>query len=243
MINEQHSSQPNDEAARMLLRAATERNYHWPPEVAGFAATVHYRDGEHAYAGHVDAPGPRDLRLDLPQASAEDVRWCETELRSLVGHRLHRTFEQGDGRYGITAEPQGAHPFGQLIRLHGDPNQSSYRVADGMLREANRTAGQRHFTLSVHAVKLLGQDQYIAQHYSVLHFANDGGQLIRADVYTDDYTEVEGVWLPVIRRVVAGGEQGLRARELVFSQHVVYRTPLHGAEPETYDQLRAKRQP
>lgn len=232
----------DDHETRKLLRTATERNYHWPPEVTGFAATVGYFNGSGTLNGQLDAASPRELKLALPEAAPEDLRWCETELRSMIGHRLFRTFEQGDGRYQMSLESSDEHPFGLLIRLHGDPNQSSYRVSDGMLRQANRTAGPRHFTLSVHSVKLLDEEHYIAQNYSVLHFANDGGQLIRADVYTDDYTEVDGVWLPCLRRIVSADDHGLHTRELRFSHHAIHRAPSTDTQPEAYDQLRAKRE-
>lgn len=232
--------QPHDPAARELLRTATERNYHWPPNFGGFAADLHYRNGTLALQGRVRAPGPRAIQLDLPDAPTEDLVWLRSEIASLIGHRLHRDFAQGDGRYGITADPDDGHPFGQRVRLHGDPLRSSYRIRDGMLRQATRHLSERFFTLTVSAVQPLDQDHSVAQQYSVVHFAATDGRLIRSDVYTDHYVKLGGIWLLSTRRLLAADDGGLRVRDLEFTHLRLLDSndsPLH---PEEFDRLRAK---
>ncbi|HEU4326768.1 MAG TPA: DUF3386 family protein [Roseiflexaceae bacterium] len=234
--------QPNDPAARQLLREATERNYHWPSDFGGFAADLRYRNGALALEGRVSAPGPRAIQLDLPGAPAEELAWLRGEVASLIGHRLHRDFAQGDGRYGITAEPDDGHPFGRRVRLHGDPLRSSYRIRDGMLRQATRHLSERFFTLCVSEVQLLGADHYVAQQYSVVHFAATDGRLIRSDVYTDHYVSINNIWLLGTRQLLAADDGGLRMRVLEFANlRLLEGDSSAELAPQEYDQMRAKR--
>lgn len=232
---------PDDPAARALLQTATERNYRWPPGFGGFAAALRYRDDQRALAGRVHAPSPRALRVELPEADAPTAAWIQTELASLIGHRLHRPFAQGDGRYGVTAAPDDGHPFGQRVELHGDPLRSSYRIRDGVLRQASRVVGERCFTLSVHALQPLGPEQSLACHYSVAHFDGASGRLIRSDVYQDHYVKLDGVWLPALRQVLTADDSGLLVRVLELSEHRLLAAQPDTLAPEEYDRLRAKR--
>lgn len=230
---------PTDPAARALLQAATERNYKWPAAVSGFAAHLRYSSTTATAQGTVHAPSPRELVVKLEGIPDDEREWITTELRSMIGHRLFRRFQDGDGRYGITFGDNAPHPYGQQLILHGDPNQSSYRVANGTLRETSRQAGPRRFTLSVQAVQELGAGRSVAAHYSVAHFDADGA-LLRCDVYHDKYDKYDDVWLPRRRIVLRAADGGLNVRELVFEGA----WPLFASVPasDTHDDLRAKRE-
>ncbi len=141
--------------ARQVLRDAIERNYHWPAGVRGFSSRIVVCEEGDQQEGDIYAPSSQAIRIALTDAAPERIHWIETEIRSIIGHRLYRTFEQGDGRYTLSFGDSGLHPAGQTILVHGDPRNSRYRVKEGMLREAYRHVGERYFTLSVQGVQHL----------------------------------------------------------------------------------------
>lgn len=214
----------NDPAAHALLRGAHEATYHYAPDFPGFRATIRYTltgaAGTRA-TGTARMRSPRDLTLDIA-ADEADWQWLRQELGSMVGHRWHAPYGEGDGRYTQTLGPDDAHPYGRLIRIHDDRFDSSYRVRDGQIARIERRMGPLRFTIHIQDRVFIAGDREgraLPTHFTVAYWHVEQGRLVRTDIYRDAYVAVAGLQLPASRLVVTADDTGLTYRELRLTAH------------------------
>ena len=208
----------NDPNAHQVLRAAHEAGYRFPLGFAGFTATVHVTDGGHDASGHMEISSPQDLSLEI-DADEATTAWLRHEIASMVGHRWPTPYEESDGRWTLTLEPDEAHPLGQLVRVHDDPFQSSYRVRDGRIAQINRQMGPRRFSIIPHEHVDTPDGRTLPSHFSVVFWDLTQGRMVRSDAYQDQYVPVDGIYLPAARRVISADDAGITVRELELSDY------------------------
>lgn len=188
-----------------LLQRAHERAYRFPAGFAGFSALL-------TSGATLEVKGKREFTL------SEGDAWTREQIASILGHRWALDYEtEGDGRFGQNEQDDGD-PTGTLVRLEGDPLDSSYRVTDRHeIAEVHRTAGDTRFTIVISSGFETGVGR-LPQNFSVYYW-NLGGRLTKVDQYRDQYTEVDGVWLPSRRTVTTATDAGLSSRVLTLTDH------------------------
>jgi hypothetical protein len=207
----------NDPTAHDLLRAAHHTQYQFPERFAGFKASVTFTsDG--TSRGAVLVRAPRDIALDL-ETDEQSSGWVRQEIASIAGHRWPSSYEQGDGRWTLTLGPDDGNALGRQVLMHDDPFSSSYRLHDGRITEVTRTMGTTRFSIITQQHLELPDGRLLPSAFTVGYWDLEGGRLTKTEAYTDDYVEVDGVWLPQSRRVVTMDDNGLTARQITFTGH------------------------
>jgi len=209
----------DDPTARTLLFQAFERTARWPKDFPGFSAVLLGHDEGTIYRGTVKVLPPRSVEVSLPDPAMQ--QWAQEQIASLVGHRVFRTFDQADGKYGLTLGPADAHPLGQLIYIHGDGMNSRYRVRDERIWQIQRTLPRVKFTITIADTTTTQGDKVLTTHFTVYFFAPDSGRLTQVESFADDYTEVAGVALPRSRQVAFAEDGDVRLRRLILDKHTL----------------------
>jgi hypothetical protein len=198
--------------ADALLREAHEWGYRFPVSFEGFTARILWETPEGA--------GEATARVELeggPSVEAESVDdWAAGQLRSVIGHRSARSYEDGDG-----ATPKrvadDTHALGQKVELE-DELDSSYVVGGGQIAAVTRTAHGARFTIIVQGRTPAGDGTSVPTEFCVAFWDADGS-LKASEAYTDTYTELDGVMVPASRTVVRADSDGLSVRKLVLADH------------------------
>src|SRR3954447_14193898 len=99
-----------DHAAHQLLRRAYEAAYRFPQNFEGFRASLYYARDTESYAGSIETLSPFDIRFGRTFEGADGrLGW---ELTSMIRHRWAIPYEEADGRYRLTLDPD-EHPLGR----------------------------------------------------------------------------------------------------------------------------------
>lgn len=210
------------ERADALLRTAQEAGYRFPEGFGGFTAKLAVGDA----VIEVTARDPKDVTFQADKESddPELVKWARREIASIVGHRWPKAYADGDGRYRKRLDADRTNPAGQLVHFEDDPFCSSYRVQDGHLTEVRRTAHGTRFTIVIGSRVAVG-DQHLPGAFSVYYWpvteAGDTEELAKVETYSDEYVEVDGVWLPAARRITTGDKDGLTTRHFRLTDHAL----------------------
>ena len=205
-------------AAHELLERAHDAAYRYPPNFAGFTARVEARHDALIATGRIRVAGPRDVVVEID--ADETLRsWLERELGSLVGHRWGLPYHEADGRHTLRLDPDQSHPLGQLIKVEDDRFDSSYRVQDGHISQVNRRMGTNSFSILIQERIVTTDGQTLPNHFTVTHWDNERGRLVRAESYEDRFVTVDGVPLPQQRRVVVASDEGTVVHELALRDH------------------------
>lgn len=208
---EQVANQPQAHAA---LQAAHEGGYRFPADFAGFTAEVEITGGEPARTGRVTLRSPREIEIDV-EADEETLGWLRHELGSMAGHRWPTPYAGSDGRWTLTLEDDGA-ALGDLIRVHDDPFNSSYRLRDGRITQVNRQMGPTRFSINIHEHTTLPDGRTLPAIFTVAFWDAAQARLTRTDEYRDRYREVDGVQLPAERRVLRAADDGISVRTMTL---------------------------
>ena len=197
--------------ADALLREAHERGYRFPASFEGFTARIRWEgpDGAGESTARVALDG--DSRVEA--AGLPD--WAASQLRSVIGHRAARSYEDGDGATPKRVTDEDA--LGQTVELEDDLD-SSYVVAGGQIATVTRTAHGTRFTIIVQGRTPAGDGTSVPTEFCVA-FWDGNGALKASEAYTDTYVELDGVLVPAGRTVVRADADGLSARKLVLTEH------------------------
>lgn len=205
--------------AAELLAAAQASAYRWPPTFAGFVARLTVRHPGGTLTGTVRI-GPTlrcDLAFDQPEIQVgETERWCREQLASLVAHRRHMTFENGDGQYRITYGDTSPHVLGPQLAV-GDRFDSTYRVLDGQITEIVRHMPDE--SVHVHVLERVpAPDGRLLPRRVLSVFAHLSGRITRIQSIDETWTEVGGVALPRRRSVLTQDCLDTEVRVLQFTE-------------------------
>lgn len=210
----------NQPQAHAALQAAHEGGYRFPADFAGFSADVLVERDDVAQTGRVVLRSPREIDIEL-DADEETLGWLRQELGSMAGHRWPTSYAESDGRWTLTLEASGGRPLGDLIRVHDDPFNSSYRLRDGRIVQANRQLGPARFSINIHAHTDTADGRTLPAVFTVAFWDTENGRLTRTDEYVDRYVEVDGVQLPAERRILRVEDDGISVRKLTLSGHAL----------------------
>lgn len=220
MVITEHMPLVNDAQAHALLQAAHEAGYRFPADFAGFSADIEISANGDTRCGHVTLRSPRDLDLDLDSDEAT-LGWVRHEIGSMAGHRWPTPYAESDGRWTLTIDEEAAHPLGQLITVHDDPFDSSYRLRDGRIAQVNRQMGPTRFSINIQQHALTADGRTLPSAFTVAFWNTDEGRLTRTDSYQDRYVDIDGVYLPAQRRILRAEDGGVSVHELTVTNHVL----------------------
>jgi hypothetical protein len=198
-----------------LLLEAHGGIYRFPDAFSGFRAGLVF-EGDTVAAGSVVvwADGGFELRIELGDA---ELAWLDREFASLVGHRVARTYEDGDGRFEKELDPVPS-PLGALVRMR-DELGSSYRVRQGRITLITRVIGGRRFSIVPQRWERAPDGRVVTTEFTVCYWEGEPASIERCEVYTDAYADVGGLFLPSLRRVVTASAGGVRVRQLELDAH------------------------
>jgi hypothetical protein len=212
--------------ARTLLQGAFDKTYRWPKGFGGFRAdfTCAQAGGTGAspaglVKGRVEVKSPREVSVDCDDEGVRE--WVQGQVSMMAVHRGPRTFEESDGKYVLTLEPDDGHPMGRLLRIHGDGMNSRYRVQDQRITQINRGMERMKFTINVEDSLTTQDGRYLTTRYVVYYFGPADGKLVNAESFTDRHAVVNGIYLPGVRRITSVEEGELITRELTFQHHAL----------------------
>lgn len=205
----------NNPQAHALLKAAHDRAWRFPESFKGFVADIEVTTGgSDAIRGRVDIRGSREMALTL-DAPDEITEWVKQQIASMVGHRWARAYEDGDGKYDMVLEEDGD-PRGPLVRQLNDPFTSSYRVLKDAITVVNRQMGTTSFTISMQTHGTATDGRTLPESFTVSYRNTETGVLERTEIFQDTYTVVDGVDVPLERRVSLSDGTGVTARQFRF---------------------------
>jgi hypothetical protein len=154
--------------------------------------------------------------------------WVRHELGSMAGHRWPTPYAESDGRWTLTIKDEASHPLGQLIEVHDDPFDSSYRLRDGRIAQINRQMGPTRFSINIHEHTRTVDGRTLPRSFTVVFWDTEQGRLTRTDVYQDRYVDIDGVYLPSQRRILRAEDSGISVHGLTFTNHALLRTTAPG---------------
>lgn len=212
--------------ARALVRDAHHRMYRWPAGFAGYRADLTLNDEGRILKGAVQLIPRKDTTVELPGADPANQEWVRERLWTQGMHLAHMTFEEGDGRYVLSFDPEedpaGLHPRGRRVLLTGGRLDSWYRIKHCQYTQIGRITPMTE--RRVNTIERYGQapdGRQYSSHYVMTYFTLDGASVVGMESYVNEYKDVQGVWLPLCRRV-SFGERGLvRTRVIELSNHEV----------------------
>jgi hypothetical protein len=129
-------------------------------------------------------------------------------------------FANGNGKYDLTVVSEDE--TGTLVAI-GDELKSSMRVKGDEIVEVNRIMHGNRFIISTLETMRTPAGKSLPKVYAVSYFDPQSGALTRAQYFTDAYTEVNGVWLPLTREIKTAEGGRIRTVQLRFRDLKVVR--------------------
>jgi hypothetical protein len=216
----------DDPAARSLVQDAHGRMYRWPAGFGGYRARLSLNDEGRVYTGRVSLVPRKETTVELDGADATLQEWVRERLWTQGMHLAFSTFEEGDGKYVLSFDPQDdpavPHPRGRRVLLTGGRLDSWYRIKDGQYTQIGRmTPMTERRVNTIERCDHAPDGKQYSSHYVMTYFSLDGQAVIGMESYVNEYTDVNGLWLPWRRRV-SFGERGLvKTRVIELSEHEV----------------------
>ncbi len=212
--------------ARRLVQDAHGRMYRWPAGFGGYRARLLLNDEGRVYTGRVSLVPRKDTTVALDGADATLQEWVRERLWTQGMHLAFSTFEEGDGKYVVSFDPQDdpavPHPRGRRVLLTGGRLDSWYRIKDGQYTQIGRiTPMTERRVNTIERCEHAPDGKQYSSHYVMTYFSLDGQAVIGMESYVNEYADVQGLWLPWRRRV-SFGERGLvKTRVIELSEHEV----------------------
>jgi hypothetical protein len=204
-----------DDGARELLRGAYEAVYRYPPGFGGFSAGVHYAWDQESWGGSVRVESPANIRFEGGISGCDEhFRW---ELASMVGHHWWLPFDEAEGGMELSLESR-ENPLGRIVKVE-DGLDSKYRVRGGQVIQIERRFRDLRFSINIQQRDFTEDGRTLPIHFCVVYWSVAGGRLVRTDVYRDGYKKVEGVHLPLSRRIITSDDSGSTTRQILFRGH------------------------
>ena len=216
----------DDPVARQLLQEAHAQLYKWPATFAGYQAALTVQEEERLWQGEATV---RPQQAVIVQVDGDDSlrAWVQESLTTQAMHFTDIPFEEGDGRYVLTFDPQETgtrlHPRGVRITLHGGRLASWYRIKEQRYSQIGRTApdGTQRIN-TIERYEGASDGRLFATHYVVAHFPAHGANLVGLASYVNEFVEPQPALLLPSRRTIWHVEGGrARARVIELSAHRV----------------------
>lgn len=190
--------------ARELFRAAYENRYTWDANFPGYSADLELKQGDETYTGKIRIN--RDLSVDVTGIADEKVQESVyTQLRDVVTHRKHSSFEQSHGKHTFNlgeADETGA----VEILVKGDAMGSNYKVLNNEVSQVSRVMGRVAFVID-HKDRLNTGEGYVSTQYDAVFRNPQTDAIVRKMQFQDAYEKI-GDYYVMTRQVVEVDEQG-----------------------------------
>lgn len=207
------SNTPSALSAREALKRAAETRYVLPSDLSALYARFIITDDEGELRGSVAWTQTDGLKVTVVGSGerAEDYR---RRVESLIQHRLPNDFDQGDGKHNLTWTGKD-NLIGKQIALN-DAMNSMYRVSGDVIVEVDRTLGDTRLIVSVVDIERLPTGKNLPKALFVSYFDAASGALKRTETMIDEYSEQNGVLIPLSRRVYISENGALRTFEIAL---------------------------
>jgi len=204
-----------DGTPRGALRRAYGAEYRYPPDFGGFAASVYYGWDRESWAGSVEVHSPSDIRYEGAIKNADgQLRW---EVASVVRQCWGAPYEEAEGRMRLSLDTRENH-LGCLLRVEDGLN-SAYRIRGGHIAQIERRSGDLKFSINIQERIFTEDGRAMPAHFCVVYWSVEWGRIIRTDIYRDGYIPVEGIYLPLGRRITTADDSGVTNRQVLFRDH------------------------
>jgi hypothetical protein len=210
-----------DPAAYALLEQAAGARESLPPDVAGVRGRVTFLSGGKEHSGTFAVDGEDSVEISVPSLDTDRLSSLRMHVASTFGHRRSAPFDKADGRHRLTFSGPDT-LMGRRIAVH-DRMKSAYRVRGDEITEVDRTIAGDRFIVTVLENLRTPEGKLLSKHFVVNHYDEQSGALTKTETYTDAFERIDGVWLPVSRRVVTAEAGRLSVRETRFSDLKVIR--------------------
>jgi len=212
--------------ARQLLRETHARMYKWPAAFAGYRALLTAQEEEQQWHGTATVRPRQAVEMQLDGDDSVQA-WVQESLSTQAMHLAYIPFEQGDGRYVLTFDPQetrtGLHPRGIRVILHGGRLASWYRLTEQRYSQIGRTAPDSTQRINtIERYEAAADGRLYATHYNLTHFSACSASLTGCASYVNEFVEYQPALLLPSRRTIWLVEGGCtRARVIALSAHRV----------------------
>ena len=216
----------DDPAARRLVKETHSRMYKWPVGFGGYRACLSLNDDGRAVIGAVSLVPRKETTVELPGADPALQEWVRERLWTQGMHLAYSPFEEGDGKYVLSFDPDEdpamPHPRGRRILLTGGRLDSWYRIKDRQYTQIGRMTPMTERRINtIERYGLAPDGTQYSSHYVMTYFTLDGRSVIGMESYVNEYIEVQGLWLPLRRRVAYGDQGNMKTRVIELSNHEV----------------------
>ena len=207
----------NDPKARDLLQGAFSKTARWQSDFQGFQSDLRVNINGKETKGTVTVKGPKDVTVSIDDEEIQ--KWAQSQIAMIAVHRGPRSFEESDGKYGLTLEGDGSHPLGQRVNINGDGMGSWYRIKDNRITQINRKMPHMAFTINVEDSAVTQDQKHLTTRYTVYYFSPKDGALQNVDSFSDTHTRISSSDLPATRRIISYENGEVVAKSLVFEHH------------------------
>ena len=212
--------------ARQLLQETHARMYKWPDAFAGYRAMLTVQEEARLWHGEATVRPRQAVEVQLD--GDDSLRsWVQENLSTQAMHLAYIPFEQGDGRYVLTFDPQEVgtdlHPRGVRVILHGGRLASWYRISEQCYSQIGRTArdGTQRINI-IERYEAAADGRLYASHYILAHSSAHSASLVGLASYVNEFVEYQPTLLLPSRRTIWHVEGGCtRARVIALSAHRV----------------------
>lgn len=208
-----------DQAAHGALRRAYEADYRYPPDFGGFEASVYYAWDRESWSGSVEVRSPSDMSYEGAIEDADgQLRW---EVASVVNQCWWTPYEGANGRMRLSLDTR-ENPLGRLLRVEDGLN-SAYRIRGGQVSQIERRSGDLKFSINIQERTFTEDGRTLPAHFCVVYWSVEWRRIVRTDIYRDGYLPVEGIYLPLGRRITTADDSGVTTRQILFRDHRLLR--------------------
>lgn len=218
-----------DPKAYAMLKSARDTREAFPSSVQSLSATLRLNDNGAVSEGKFtfDATAVK-AGLQISGLDAETQAWLSRSLTSLFAHRHNGNFNDGDGKHPMTFSPPDNSPLGTRVVLHDDAD-SRYRISNNQVVQVDRKDREGRFVITVLETTPVAGGKNLPREFVVTYFDSNGA-IRRTEAFTDKYVQVQGVWLPAMRRIVKAENGAVTVRVLEFSAYQLDRSPTRAAK-------------
>lgn len=189
---------------RDLFRNAYEHRYTWDANFPGYSADITLHQGEEVYTGQIKITP--DLTVEVSGVDNEEVHQSiYTQLRDVVTHRKHKTFENAHGKNKFSlgkTDDSGA----VEILVEGDSMGSNYKIRGKEICLVSRVMGPMAFVINTHKSLDTGKG-YISQRYDAVFRNPKTDEVIRELEFEDTFEKI-GDYYIMTRQLVNSKEKG-----------------------------------
>ncbi len=200
-------------SAESLLARARQARAVWE-NFPGFAGEVAIRIDDETIRGHLEVDEGGNVALDVADSPLKE--WAETQLNSLVQHRMPSS---DSDEHVAFATGEGDHPLGRKINLGDKELESVYRIKDDVITEVNRHMGNMRFTISVFDVEWNADGKYLPRLVTLTTWDTQSGDVRSSQTVSNTWTRLGRFDLPTRIFEVHTAKNTRQVKELLFTKH------------------------